>query len=408
MRTPSLALPALAALALALSGCGKPDPAPAKATEPAGVTVTIAHAGPLTGTLAHLGKDDENGVALAIEHANARKLVIDGKLVTFKLQSEDDQADPKVGTTVAQKLVDAKVAAVIGHLNSGVTLPASEIYSRAGIPVVTVSSSPLVTTRGLKGVFRTLGSDAELGPAMATFIFSELKAKRVAIIDDKTAYGEGLANEVEKALRSAYVPVVARERSTDKDTDFKALLTRIKAKNPDVIFHGGMDATAGPILRQARELGIRATFAFGDGGCSDAMPKLAGAAAEGLACAMAGLPLEATARDFRERFQARFGQARLYAPYFYDGTLAVVEAMARANSIDPTRFGPALHEVSFPGATGTVAFDANGGRRDAEITIYRMKDGKLVPQSVVKGGIAGPYAPPASVAAPTPSEPAKK
>ena len=402
------AWPTLAILALLSTGCGRPEPAPTKKVEPAGITVTLAHAGPLTGTLAHLGKDNENGVALAIERANARQLVIDGKRVTFRLQSEDDQADPKVGTTVAQKLVDAKVAAVIGHLNSGVTLPASEIYSRAGVPMVTVSSSPLVTTRGLKGVFRTLGSDAELGPAMAAYLASALKARRVAIVDDKTAYGEGLANEVEKALKAANVAIVTRERTTDKDTDFKALLTRIKAKNPDVVFHGGMDATAGPILKQARELGIRAPFAFGDGGCSDAMPKLAGPAADGLVCAMAGLPLEATSREFRERFQARFGDVRLYAPYFYDGALAVVEAMVKANSVDPARFGPALHENSFDGATGTVAYDANGGRRDAEITIYAMQAGKLVPRSVVKGGIARAYTPPAPAAAPLQPETAKK
>lgn len=403
-----LAWPAVTALALLSSGCGKPEPAPARQEQPAGITVTIAHAGPLTGTLAHLGKDDENGVALAIERANERKLVIDGKPVTFRMQSEDDQGDPKVGTTVAQKLVDAKVAAVIGHLNSGVTLPASEVYSRSGVPVVTVSSSPLVTTRGLKGVFRTLGSDAELGPAMAAFIASELKAKRVAIVDDKTAYGEGLANEVEKALRAAKVQVVARERTTDKDTDFKALLTRIKGKKPDVIFHGGMDATAGPMLKQARELGLRAKFAFGDGGCSDAMPKLAGAAAEGLYCAMAGLPLEALSQDFRGRFKARFGDVRLYAPYFHDGAMAVVEAMVKANSVDPARFAPALHEVSFPGATGTVAFDASGGRRDAEITIYRMTEGKVVPQSVVRSGVAAAYAPPAPAPAAPAPEPPKK
>ena len=403
-----LAWPTLVVMALLPTGCGKPEQAPVKKGEPAGITVTLAHAGPLTGPLAHLGKDDENGVALAVERANARKLVIDGKPVTFRLQSEDDQADPKAGSTVAQKLVDAKVAAVIGHLNSGVTLPASEIYSRAGVPVVTVSSSPLVTTRGLKGVFRTLGSDAELGPAMAAYLASELKARRVAIIDDKTAYGEGLANEVEQALKAANVAIVARERTTDKDTDFKAPLTRIKAKNPDVVFHGGMDATAGPILKQARELGIRATFAFGDGGCSDAMPRLAGAAADGLVCAMAGLPLEATSREFRERFQARFGEVRLYAPYFYDGALAVVEAMVKANSVDPARFGPVLHDVSFAGATGTVAFDASGGRRDAEITIYAMQGGKLVPRSVVKGGIATAYTPPPPAAAPPQPETAKK
>ena len=138
------------------------------------------------------------------------------------------------------------------------------------------------------------------------------------------------------------------------------------------------------------------------------MPRLAGAAADGLVCAMAGLPLEATSREFRERFQARFGEVRLYAPYFYDGALAVVEAMVKANSVDPARFGPVLHDVSFAGATGTVAFDASGGRRDAEITIYAMQGGKLVPRSVVKGGMATAYTPPPPAAAPPQPETARK
>jgi branched-chain amino acid transport system substrate-binding protein len=274
------------ASALALAACEKkeePKPAPKAAAPaaPAGLTVKIAHAGPLTGSIAHLGKDDENGVHLAIDQLNAQKVTIDGKPVTFEMMSEDDQADPKVGTTVAQKLVDAKVAAVIGHLNSGVSIPASEIYSKAGIPMISGSATnPALTERGLKTVFRTVGRDDQQGPAIAQYVASELKAKKVAIVDDKTAYGEGIANEVEKTLKGAKVSIVGRERTTDKETDFKAILTKIKAKNPDVVFHGGMDATGGPMLKQARELGIKAVFAFGDGACTDEMSKLAGQAAE--------------------------------------------------------------------------------------------------------------------------------
>ena len=314
------------ALALGLAACGhKEEPKKAAdaapAPPPAGLTVTIAHAGPLTGSIAHLGKDDENGVALAISQANDKKIVIDGKPVTFKMVSEDDQADPKVGTTVAQKLVDEKVAAVIGHLNSGVSIPASEIYNKAGIPMISGSATnPQLTERGLKTVFRTVGRDDQQGPAIAAYIAHELKAKKVALIDDKTAYGEGLANEVEKTLKADKVNVVTRERTTDKETDFKAILTKIKAKNPDVIFHGGMDATGGPMLKQARELGIKAVFAFGDGACTDEMGKLAGAAAEGMVCSQAGLPREAASKDFVDAFNAKFGEIKQYAPYFYDGT----------------------------------------------------------------------------------------
>ena len=403
------------ALALGVAACGpKEEPkkasAPAAPAAPAGITIKIAHAGPLTGSIAHLGKDDENGVALAVSQANDKKVTIDGKPVTFQMMSEDDQADPKVGTTVAQKLVDAKVAAVIGHLNSGVTIPASEIYNKAGIPVISGSATnPALTERGLKTVFRTVGRDDQQGPAIASYVANELKAKKVAIVDDKTAYGEGIANEVEKTLKNAKVTVVGRERTTDKETDFKAILTKIKAKNPDVIFHGGMDATGGPMLKQARELGIKAKFAFGDGACTDEMGKLAGAAAEGMVCSQAGLPREAASKDFVGAFQSKYGEIKQYAPYFYDATNAVIEAMKKANSTDPAKFTPELFNVSFTGATGKVEFDAKGDRKDAEMTIFKLENGKVKPVAIVKGGVSTPFVTGSATATVTPAAaPAKE
>jgi branched-chain amino acid transport system substrate-binding protein len=381
---------AAAVFALALAACGA-DVSTAPSTAPQ--VVTLGHAGPLTGSIAHQGKDDENGVALAIAQANARKLTIGGRPVTFRMQSEDDLGDPKIGTLVAQKLVDARVAAVIGHLNSGVTIPASEIYNRAGIPVISGSATnPVLTERGMKGVFRTVGRDDQQGPAIAAYIAGELKARTVAIVDDKTSYGEGLANEVEKSLRAAKVGLVGRERVGDKDTDFKAILTRIKSRNPDVVFHGGMDATGGLMLKQARELGMKAQFAFGDGACTDEMAQLAGAAGEGLACSQAGLPASAASREFLDAFRARYGETRLYAPFFYDATNVVIEAMKRADSTDPARFGPEMYNVTLQGATGAIAFDAKGDRKDAEMTIFRMRGGQIVPVAVVKAGVATPFA----------------
>jgi branched-chain amino acid transport system substrate-binding protein len=378
------------AAALLLAACGRGEPAP---TEAAGAVVTIGHAGPLTGSIAHQGKDDENGVALAIAQANAKNLRIGGKAISFRMMSEDDQGDPKIGTTVAQKLVDAHVAAVIGHLNSGVTIPASEIYNKAGIPVITGSAtSPELTERGLKGVFRTVGRDDQQGPAIAAYIAHELKAHTVAIVDDKTAYGEGLASEVEKTLRKSGVTIVGRERTTDKETDFKAILTRIKAKNPDAVFHGGMDATGGLLLKQARELGIKAVFAFGDGACTDEMAQLTGSAAgEGLACSQAGLPAAAATKEFRDAFNAKYGETKLYAPFFYDATNVVIEAMKRTDSVDPAKFTPEIYNVSLAGATGKIEFDAKGDRKDAEMTIFRMHDGRIVPVAIVKGGVTSPF-----------------
>jgi branched-chain amino acid transport system substrate-binding protein len=403
------------ACALALAACGKKDEpktqstssATTTATTPAAdtVTVKIAHAGPLTGSIAHLGKDDENGVHLAIDQANAKNIKIGGKTIKFEMPSEDDQADPKVGTTVAQKLVDAKVAAVIGHLNSGVSIPASEIYNKAGIPMVSGSATnPTLTERGLKTVFRTVGRDDQQGPAIASYIANELKAKKVALADDKTAYGEGLANEVEKFLKGAKVQVVGRERTTDKETDFKAILTKMKSKNPDVIFYGGMDATGGPMVKQARELGIKAVFAFGDGACTDEMGKLAGQAAEGMVCSQAGLPREAASPEFAKAFNAKYGEIKQYAPLFYDATNAVIEAMKKADSTDPAKFTPEIFNVNFTGATGTVQFDQKGDRKDADMTIFKMEGGKVKPVAIVKNGKSTPFNPQAAGATP-PSPP---
>jgi len=276
---------------------------------------------------------------------------------------------------------------VIGHLNSGVTIPASEIYNRAGIPVITGSAtSPELTERGLEGIFRTIGRDDQQGPAIAAYIVSELKAKSAAIVDDKTAYGEGLATEVEKALRAAHVPIVGRERTTDKETDFRAILARVKGRNPDVVFHGGMDATGGLMLKQARELGLKAAFTFGDGACTDEMAQLAGPAGEGLACSQAGLPAASATREFRDAFNPRFGETKLYAPFFYDAANVIIDAMKRADSTDPARFMPKIYETRLDGATGHIEFDAKGDRKDAEMTIFRMKDGKIVPVAIYRNG----------------------
>ncbi len=398
-------------LAAGVVGCGKEEvkqeaPKTAGPAVEAAVVVKIAHAGPLTVKTPHLGKDDENGVALAVMQANDKKIKIGGKTIKFEMMSEDDQGDPKVGTTVAQKLVDAKVAAVIGHLNSGVTLPASEIYAKAVPPIPMISGSatnPTITERGLKNTFRTVARDDQQGPAIAAYIAGEIKAKKVSLIDDKTAYGEGLANEVEKTLKADKVTILGRERTTDTESDFKSILTKIKAKNPDVIFHGGMDQTGGPMLKQARELGIKAVFVFGDGACTEEMFKLSGDAANGLVCSQAGLPAIAASKEFLGAFNSKFGEVKQYAPAFYDATNAVIEAMKKADSIDPAKFGPEIFNVSFEGATGKVEFDAKGDRKGAEITIFKMEGGKLVPVSIVKNGVSTKFvmaAAPAPMAAP--------
>ena len=263
------------------------------------------------------------------------------------MMSEDDQADPKMGPTIAQKFVDAKVAGVVGHLNSGVTIPASAVYNQAGIPMISGSATnPKLTEQGFKVVFRTVGRDDQQGPAIAAYLANELKVKKVAIADDATAYGEGLANEVEKTLKAAGVQVVAREKTNDKATDFKAILTKMKGKNPDAIFYGGMDATGGPMLKQARELGIKSVFAFGDGACTSEMTKLAGAASEGMICSQAGIPTQMASKEFQDAFNAKYGEVKQYAPFFYDAANILIAAMQKADSTDPAKYLPELRRSS--------------------------------------------------------------
>ncbi|MCX8087274.1 MAG: branched-chain amino acid ABC transporter substrate-binding protein [Rhodocyclaceae bacterium] len=380
------------AAAVLVMGCGKEEPPPAPAVQapppPQEVIVKIGHVAPLTGGIAHLGKDNENGARLALEEANAEKLTIGGKPVKFELVAEDDQADPKVGNTVAQKLVDAKVVGVVGHLNSGTTIPASAIYHQAGIPMISGSATnPALTEQGFKNVFRVVGRDDQQGPAVANYLIATAKPKTVAVIDDATAYGEGLANEVEKTLKEAGIKVLPREKGTDKTADWKAILTKIKGKKPDAVFYGGMDATGGPLLKQARELKIGAVFAFGDGACTDKMAELAGAAAEGLICSQAGIPVQAAGKKFLEAYKAKYNiDPILYAPFTYDAAKLLVEAMKKADSTEPAKYLPALQSIQYDGASGHIEFDEKGDRKDAEMTIFTMKDGKITPLAIIKGG----------------------
>src|SRR3954468_16058422 len=384
MKNTKLAVSAVA-LAVALAGCGDKKPAAGAA---AGAEVKIGHVAPLTGGIAHLGTDNENGARRAVEEANAAGVKLDGKDVKFTLVAEDDQADPKVGTTVAQKLVDAKVVGVVGHLNSGTSIPASSIYNQAGIPVISGSATnPKLTEQGFKTQFRVVGRDDQQGPAIANYLASNIKPKLVAVIDDATAYGEGLANEVEKSLKTAGVKTLPREKGTDKTNDWKAILTKLKGRNPDAVFYGGMDATGGPLLKQGKELGIKAVFSFGDGACTDKMKELAGDAAEGLLCSQAGIPPQAASKKFLDAYKKKFGQDPiLYAPFTYDAANLLIEAMKKANSSDPKSYLPELQKISFSGSTGTIEFDDKGDRKNAEMTIFTMKGGKIEPIAVIKSG----------------------
>ena len=355
--------------------------------------VTIGHVAATSGAIAHLGKDNENGARMAVDEVNAKGLIIGGKRYKLVMQAEDDAADPKQATTVAQKLVDAKVQGVIGHETSGTSIPAARIYHAAGIPQISPSASnPKYTHQGFNTTFRNIANDEQLGAALARYAVNAGNAKRIAVIDDRTAYGKGLSDEfIKNVKRSGQASaIVAQQYTTDKATDFGAILTAIKAAKPDLIFFGGMDAVAGPMLRQMKQLGLKANFMGGDGMCSDTVPKLAGnAMADGqVICAEAGgvEPQQQKGMDdFRVAYKRRFGiEVMTYAPYAYDAMLTLVDAMQQAGSPDPAVYLPKLAKIRHKGVTGTTMFDANGDIKDGLLTIYTFRGGQRQRVAVIK------------------------
>ncbi len=384
------ALTVLAAAAL-LVACGKKEEAAAPAAS-ADPVVKIGHVGPTSGAIAHLGKDNENGAIMAIEELNAAGVMIDGKKVKLELMAEDDAADPKQGTAVAQKLADAKVAGVVGHLNSGTSIPASKIYSDAGIPQISPSATnPKYTRQGFKTTFRVVADDVQLGSTLGKYAVGTLKGKAIAVIDDRTAYGQGVAEEFTKAVEAAGGKVVAKEFTTDKATDFNSILTTIKGKKPDVVFFGGMDAVAGPMLKQMKSLGIKAKFMGGDGICSTELVKLAGDSVtdDQVFCAEAG-GVEGEAKvgmdDFKAKFKTKFGaDVQVYAPYVYDSVKIMVAAMVAAKSSDPAKYLPVLAATKdYKGVTGPISFDEKGDILNGALTLKTIKGGALTTIAVIR------------------------
>lgn len=355
--------------------------------------VEIGHVGPISGPSAHLGKDNENGAKMAIEELNAKGTMIGGKKAKFVLLAEDDAGDPKQGTAAAQKLVDAKVNGVVGHLNSSTSIAAAKIYSDAGIPQISPSStSPVYTSMGFKTTFRVVANDSQLGGTLGRYAVQNLNAKTIAVIDDRTAYGQGVADEFIKGVKSKNpsVKFAQRQYTNDKATDFNAILTAIKAAKPDVVFFGGMDSVGGPMLRQMKALGITAKFMGGDGICTTKLPDLAG---DGIGdnqvfCAEAGGVVESQKKasdDFRAAYKKRFGvEVIIYAAYVYDAVMTLVDAMQQAKSADPAVYLPYLQNIHHKGVTGDIVFDKKGDIKEGTLTLYTFKSGKREELAVIK------------------------
>jgi branched-chain amino acid transport system substrate-binding protein len=347
--------------------------------------VRIGHVGPVSGSQAHYGKDNENGARMAIEDLNKQNVTIGGKKVKFELVAEDDAADPKQGTAAATKLCDQKVAGVVGHLNSGTTIPASKIYNACGMPEITPSATnPALTKQGFNNVFRLLANDNALGSGLALYAADNLRLKRIAVIDDRTAYGQGVAEVFKKSAAARGIEIVSEQYTNDKATDFMSILTAIKSKNPDGIFYGGMDPQAGPMLRQLDSLGLtNVKFFGGDGICTEKLMELAAGAKSlgNVVCAQGGVSIAKMpgGTEWKKRYDAKYpGEFQVYSPYTYDATMVLVDAMKRANSWDPKVYLPFLAKTNYKGVTTTIQFEADGELKNPAMTFYAYKDGKQI------------------------------
>jgi len=376
-----------ALLVLLVAACGKREAAPGAANVPAGAQVVrIGHVAPLSGAQSHYGKDNENGVRMAIDELNAQNLSIGGKPVHFEIAAEDDAGDPRQGTAAAQKLCDMKVAGVVGHLNSGTTIPASKIYNDCGIPHITPSATnPDITKPGFKTTFRLIANDNDLGAAVAVHAAKKLGLKTVAVVDDRTAFGQGLAEVFRRTAEANGMHVVDSQFTSDKATDFTAILTSIRSKNPDAIFFGGMDPQAGPMLRQMEQLGLqKVRFLGGDGICTTEIARLSGNAPTlaNVVCATGGASLDRMpgGKAWKEKYDKLFpGQFQIYSPYAYDATFVLVDAMKRANSTDPKVYLPFLASTDFPGVTARIQFLPNGELKNPAVSLFTFKDGVKTP-----------------------------
>lgn len=349
--------------------------------------IKIGCAVPITGGQAHYGRDFLNGVILAVEDFNATAPVIEGKPVRIVLRMQDDRADPQMAIRAAKNLVDQNIKGVLGHFNSGTTIPASHIYAQAGIPQIAMASAPQYTQQGFKTTFRMLASDLQQSASVSAYAAKKLKLERVAIVDDRTTYGRGLADQFKTAAQAEGLKIVGREYSNDKTIDFKALLTRLKRSHPQAIFYGGVDAQAAAMAKQMRALRINAVLMGSEGIKSKAFLKVAGPAAEGVIASSICLPLDKMPRgkEYVEKYEKRFHQkVRIYSPYAYDGAMAMFTAMKTADSTEPEKYLPYLAKTEMPAVTvETLAYDEHGDLKQSEAIVYKVVHGQWEAQPIM-------------------------
>ncbi|MDP1759364.1 MAG: branched-chain amino acid ABC transporter substrate-binding protein [Thermodesulfovibrionales bacterium] len=365
MKKSAILLLSLLMLALIFYGCRKKED-----------VIKIGVAGPMTGDQAKMGTDFKNGVTLAVEEWNAKGGVLGKKI---KIMVEDDQHEPKQAVSIANKIVNAGAVGIIGHFNSSCSIPASDVYNRAGIPMISPgSTNPKLTEKGYKGVFRVCGRDDQQGKVGAEFVINKLKLKKIAIIHDKTTYGQGLADEFKKFV-AGKVEVVYYSGIIQGDKDFKTVLTAMKEKKPELIYFGGIYPEAGLIVRQAKELGINVPLMSGDGTIDPKFIEIAGAkAAEGTYLTFSPdarkIP---TAKTFIDSYEKKYGEIGPYSMYAYDAANVMLTAIREAGTKDGKAIIEKLHSMEFNGAVGKIKFDEKGDVTVAPYVVWITKNGKF-------------------------------
>jgi len=337
--------------------------------------IKIGIAGPMTGDQAKMGMDFKNGVSLAVQEWNNKGGVLGKKI---KVIISDDQHDPKQAVSVANKMVNEGVVGVIGHFNSSCSIPASDVYNRAGIPMITPgSTNPQLTEKGYRCVFRVCGRDDQQGKVGSEFAINYLKLNNAAILHDKTTYGQGLANEFKKSLGDK-VKVVYYGAIVQGDRDFKMVLTAVKTKNPELIFFGGIYPEAGLLVKQAKELGLITKFMSGDGTIDPKFIEIAGTAAEGTYLTFSPDPKNIpSAKGFIEKYQSKYGEIGPYSIYAYDATNILLSAIKEANSTDGKSIIDKLHSMEFNVALGNIKFDSKGDVTVSPYVVWITRGGRF-------------------------------
>ena len=329
----------------------------------------------MTGDQSKMGIDMKNGVDLAIKEWNQKGGVLGKKIELFV---EDDQHDPKQAVSVANKLVNAGIAGIIGHFNSSASIPASSVYSRAKIPMITpASTNPQLTEQGFTNVFRVCGRDNQQGFVAATFVAEILKFKKVAVLHDKTTYGQGLADEFVKALGNR-AEVVYYNGIIQGDKDFRAVLTTLKGKTPELLYFGGIYPDGGLIIKQARELGINIPFMSGDGVIDKKFIEIAGIASEGSYLTFSPDPEHIeSAKYFLSSYKSGYGEPGPYSIYAYDATNVLLHAIDTSKTTDGLTISKAIHEMKHTGALGDLQWDGKGDILKSPYVVWITQNGKF-------------------------------